>query len=348
MAKKNGQAAENSFLPYEEKKKFIDENKDAELVPFLKKTFKFIPSDFWKLAELDPKKQPDTAKLFQKRVFLNLPEPLQGGYKEAISYIQELSCILIESYVGIPDAFKKDSEPYFREAIERMKLFPHPGFKIRALEIEFRFQKNDWEPSEKHPILENPSEEYLDQMTELVRCMPEKFPWFGECWDFIFEDRLIHLGKKARRCIPAVIEILERYNEEYFNEDVTQNLAPVLYEIGCEDIPPLIHQLHERNEFYMEEFYHKWSKQAPADRWKRFEETLHSDLNSFSKADVWENLLYDSEPGFTLYYENIEKESDRNRIFSSLLEALKRTRADSAKIFVPLLREDQKIRRKKS
>ncbi|EMN47505.1 hypothetical protein LEP1GSC088_0886 [Leptospira interrogans str. L1207] len=44
---------------------------------------------------------------------------------------------------------------------------------------------------------------------------------------------------------------MERYNYE----DSTRNLATILYNIGCDDIPSLVHELHKENEFYMEEFY---------------------------------------------------------------------------------------------
>ncbi|MBW0433900.1 anaphase-promoting complex subunit 5 domain protein [Leptospira yasudae] len=323
-------ASQNSFLTYEKKKKEIEsleaDAKNREFVSVLKKTLKFGPTEFssffWKLAQKDPHSHQEFAKRFQKQVFLNPPAPLEDGYKQALPYIQDFTYILTSSYVEIPEDFKKESEAYLQEAIDRMKHSPHPGFRIRAFEIEYRLKENNWEPSERHPIEKNPPEEYLDLMTELVRCLPEKFPWFGEAWDFVFEDRLLSLGQKAKRSVPAVIEVLERYNQEHFNEDVTRNIAPVLYKIGCEDIHPLIHQLHQRNEFYMEDFYHKWSKQAPANRWKQFAETIRTDIDSFTKASVWENLLYDSEPGFFLYYENIEKESDRNRIFDFLLTAL--------------------------
>lgn len=111
---------------------------------------------------------------------------------------------------------------------------------------------------------------------------------------FIFKDRLLPLGKKAKRAVPAVIEVMERYNYE----DSTRELATILYTIGCDDIPSLVHELHKENEFYMEEFYDQWSKQAPVVRWSYFLDRFEHFPEDFARSEIWEDLLYDSEPGF--------------------------------------------------
>ncbi|PJZ43333.1 anaphase-promoting complex subunit 5 domain protein [Leptospira kmetyi] len=299
---------------------------DLDLDAFWKK-IQLFPSSyfsafFWKLAELKPDSHLQTAIDFQKEIFLNSPQPLEDSYKEALPYIQEFSYTLSDSYLGIPENQKNDLRGSFEEALNRLQELPHPGFKLRAMELRARLESDDWD-SKINPILKNATKEYLEQMIELVRCLPQEFPWFGDSWDFIFEDRLMQLGHRAIGVEPVLTEVLERYNRDHFNEDVTRNMAPVFYEIGCEDIHPLIHQLHKRNEFYMEDFYDKWAKQAPANRWKRFEETIHNAIDSLGSAQTWENLLYPSEPGYSLYYQNIEKESDRKRIFYLLLKSLK-------------------------
>lgn len=300
--------------------------KELDLDAFWKKV-QLFPSSyfsafFWKLAELNAELHLQTAIDFQKEIFKNSPRPLEDSYKEALPYIQEFAHTLVDSYQGIPENRRNELRNSFEEALNNLQKLPHPGFKLRAMEIRTRLESDDWE-SNINPILKNAPKEYLDQMIELVRCMPEEFPWFGDSWDFIFEDRLMHLGHQAIVVAPALTEVLERYNGDHFNEDVTRNMAPVFYEIGCEDIHPLIHELHKRNEFYMEDFYNKWAKQAPANRWKRFAETIKTAPDSLGSAETWENLLYDSEPGFSVYYVNIENESDRKRIFYLLLKALK-------------------------
>ncbi|MBM9579802.1 anaphase-promoting complex subunit 5 domain protein [Leptospira sp. 201903070] len=298
---------------------------ESELSVFWKKVQLYPPSYFssffWRLADLDPDLHLETANNFQKEIFLNSPQPLEDSYQDALPYIQEFSYTLIDSYLGIPKNRREELGSSFSEALLRLQELPHPGFKLRAMEIQSRLSLDDWE-SQISPILKSATEEYLKQMIGLVRCMPEKFPWFGEPWDFIFEDRLIPLGHQAKVVVPVLTDVLERYNRDYFNEDVTRNLAPVFYEIGAEDIHPLIHELHERNEFYMEEFYSKWSKQAPANRWESFAETIENSPESLSSSSVWEKFLYDSPPGFQLYYENIEKRKERDFIFRSFLQAL--------------------------
>lgn len=73
----------------------------------------------------------------------------------------------------------------------------------------------------------------------------------------------------------------------------------------------------------MEEFYDQWSKQAPAVRWAYFLDRFENFPEDFARSEIWEDLLYDSEPGFLVYYENIEKSVNRNRIFYAFLKALK-------------------------
>ncbi|PJZ57930.1 TPR end-of-group domain-containing protein [Leptospira barantonii] len=309
---------------------------DLDLGAFWKK-IQLFPSSyfsgfFWDLASLNSDPHLQTAIDFQKEIFFNSPQPLEDSYKEALPYIQEFSYTLSDSYLGIPENRKDELRGSFEEALNRLQELSHPGFKLRAMEIRTRLESGDWD-SKINPILKNATKEYLQQMIELIRCLPEEFPWFGDPWDFIFENRLMELGHQAIVTAPALTEVLERYNKDHFNEDVTRNLAPIFYEIGCEDIHPLIHKLHERNEFYMEDFYHKWAKQAPADRWKRFEETIRTSPDSLGSAQTWENLLYPSDPGFSLYYENIEKESDRKRIFYLLLKALKNEPGETLRKF---------------
>ncbi|WP_061249314.1 TPR end-of-group domain-containing protein [Leptospira alstonii] len=302
--------------------KFSDDNK------LLKEKIKdFTPQEFvcffWKLAEVNPSHL-ENAVNFQNEVFSLSPPELTDLYEEAIPNIQNFSYNLLQSYLEIPENRKEKFRPAFESALDRMKTLPHPAFKIRAMEIEARLRSNRFE--DENPLYLDPPDELIDLMIELIRCMPEEFPWFGESWDFIFEERLLPLGKKAKRAVPAVIKVMERYDYE----DATRNLAPVLYEIGCEDIPPLVHELHKENEFYMEEFYDRWAGQAPAIRWSHLSDRFQHFPEDFARSETWEDLLYDSEPGFSLYYENIEKET---RIFSFLLTALKNDPKDILRRF---------------
>ncbi|EMY75989.1 anaphase-promoting complex subunit 5 domain protein [Leptospira weilii serovar Ranarum str. ICFT] len=302
--------------------KFSDDNKSLN-----KKIKSFTPQEFvsffWKLAEKNPSHLETTLNVQNEFFLLPPPEPTDL-YEDAIPNIQNFSYNLLQSFLEIPDNRREKFRPTFENALDRMKTLPHPAFKICAMEIETRLKSNVFE--DENPLYLNPPEELIDLMIELIRCMPEEFPWFGKSWDFIFEDRLLPLGKKAKRAVPAVIEVMERYDYE----DATRNLAPVLYEIGCEDIPPLVHELHKENEFYMEEFYDRWSGQAPAIRWSHFSDRFQHFPEDFARSQTWEDLLYDSEPGFLLYYENIKKET---RIFPLLLTALKNDPKDVLKRF---------------
>lgn len=275
-------------------------------------------SFFWKLAQFNPKSHLENARSFQNKVFFRSPPPLVDSYKIAIPNINNFSYVLFDSYLSIPEEYRSEFYNSFEETLNQMKSLAHPGFKILAMEIEARFKSNQLD-SEENPIYLDPPEEFIDVIIDLIHCMPKKFPWFGEAWDFIFEDRLLSLGKKAKRAVPAVIEVMERYNYE----DSTRNLATILYNIGCDDIPSLVHELHKENEFYMEEFYDQWSKQAPAVRWAYFLDRFENFPEDFARSEIWEDLLYDSEPGFLVYYENIEKSVNRNRIFYAFLKALK-------------------------
>lgn len=324
---------------------------DSDLSAFWKK-IQFYPSSyfsnfFWKLAEFKPEVHLQMAKDFQNQVFLNSPKPLEDTYTKALPYIQEFSYTLVDSYLGIPEAYREELKISFEEALVRLERLPHPGFKLRAMEIRTRLLLGDWN-SKISPALQNATEEYINQMIGLIRCMPEEFPWFGDAWDFIFEDRLLPLGHQAKAVISVLTEVLERYNRNSFNEDVTRNLAPVFYEIGAEDIHPLIHELHKRNEFYMEEFYSKWSKQAPLNQWSRFEETIKSSPESLNESSTWNRFLYDSGPGFQLYYENIEKGKERDFIFRSFLQALKDQPFDLLQRFALFYSENKKKSAKKN
>ncbi|AOP33461.1 anaphase-promoting complex subunit 5 domain protein [Leptospira tipperaryensis] len=325
--------------------------KELDLSAFWKKV-QLYPSSyfsrfFWQLADLNPDLHLETAKDFQKEIFLNSPQPLEDLYEKALPYIQEFSYTLVDSYLGIPNKHREELRIPFENSLHRLQELPHPGFKLRAMEIRTRLTLDDWE-SKTSPILKNATEEYIKQIIGLVRCMPEKFPWFGDSWDFIFEDRLTVLGKQAKVVVPVLTDVLERYNSDHYNEDVTLNLAPVFYEIGAEDIHPLIHELHKRNEFYMEDFYAKWSKQAPANRWERFAEVAENSSDSLNSSSTWESLLYDSLPGFQLYYENIEKRNDRNSIFYAFLQALKDKPSDLLQRFALFYLESKKKSAKKN
>lgn len=273
---------------------------------------------FWKLAQLNPISHLENARNFQNKVFFRPPPPLVDSYKIAIPNINNFSCTLFESYLAIPEEYKPEFYTSFQETLDRMKSLAHPGFKIRAMEIEARFRSNQYD-SKENPMYSDPPEEFINTMIDLIHCMPEEFPWFGESWDFVFENRLMLLGKKAKRAVPAVIEVMERYDYE----DSTREFATILYTIGCDDIPSIVHELHKENEFYMEDFYDEWSKQAPAARWSYFLDRFEHFPEDFVRSEIWEDLLYDSEPGFLVYYENIEKDTNRNRIFYAFLKALK-------------------------
>ncbi|TGM57114.1 tetratricopeptide repeat protein [Leptospira adleri] len=324
---------------------------DSDLSAVWKK-IQFFPSSyfssfFWKLAEFKPEVHLQTAKDFQNKVFLNSPKPLEDTYTKALPYIQEFSYTLVDSYLGIPETYREELKPSFEEALVRLERLPHPGFKLRAMEIGTRLSSSDW-TSKISPVLQNATEEYINQMIGLIRCMPEEFPWFGDAWDFVFEDRLFPLGRQAKAAVPVLTEVLERYNRDSFNEDVTRNLAPVFYEIGAEDIHPLIHELHKRNQFYMEEFYSKWSKEAPSNRWSRFEEVIENSPESLNESSTWNRFLYDSEPGFQLYYENMENGKVKDSIFRSFLRALKDQPFDLLQRFALFYSENKKKSAKKN
>ncbi|MBM9501059.1 tetratricopeptide repeat protein [Leptospira sp. 201903071] len=323
----------------------ISVSQGLDMSVFWKKIRHYPASDysnfFWKLAELKSELHLQTAKDFQKEIFLNSPKPLGDTYENALPYILNFSCTIVDSYLGIPEIYREELKAAFEKTLDRLQELPHPGFKLRAMEIRTRLSLGDWD-SKYSPILQNATEEYINQMIGLIRCMPEEFPWFGDSWDFIFEDRLLVLGKQAKPVVPVLTDVLERYNREYFNEDVTRNLAPVFYEIGAEDIHPLIHKLHKNNEFYMEEFYSKWSKQAPENRWKRFSEVIENSPDLLNSSSTWEKLLYDSEPGFRLYYENIKKRKERDSIFAYFLLALQDTPSELVRRFALFFLESQK------
>lgn len=150
------------------------------------------------------------------------------------------------------------------------------------------------------------------------------------------------LGKKAKRAVPAVIEVMERYNYE----DSTRELAIILYTIGCDDIPSFVHELHKENEFYMEEFTITGLSRL---LWY-VGHIFWIGSNIFRKilrVLKWEDLLYDSEPGFLVYYENIEKNINRNRIFYALLKALKNDPQDVPSRFVLFYAEKLRNKAKK-
>ncbi|EMK09235.1 MULTISPECIES: TPR end-of-group domain-containing protein [Leptospira] len=300
-------------------------------------------SFFWKLAQFNPKSHLENARNFQNKVFFRLPPPLVDSYKIAIPNINDFSYVLFHSYLSIPEEYKSEFYSSFEETLNRMKSLAHPGFKIRAMEIEARFKSNQFD-SKESPIYSNPPEEFIDVIIDLIHCMPKRFPWFGEAWDFVFKDRLLPLGKKAKRAVPAVIEVMERYNYE----DSTRELATILYNIGCDDIPSLVHELHKENEFYMEEFYDQWSKQAPVVRWSYFLDRFEHFPEDFARSEIWEDLLYDSEPGFLVYYENIEKDINRNRIFYALLKALKNDPQDVPSRFALFYAEKLRNKAKKN
>ncbi|TGK31129.1 anaphase-promoting complex subunit 5 domain protein [Leptospira gomenensis] len=301
---------------------------------------------FWELAKIDETRHGETARKFQTEILSRKPFEPEDNYQKVIPYIQNFTYEFVLCFLTIPETFREEFLPLVETELVSFQNHPHPAFALRSMEIRywlrlsgrnihdnpqlvlragksFHLKKTDWETKDRHPIFTDPPEEYLNLLIDLVDCMPEEFPWFGESWDFIFQSRLVPLGKLAKRCVPAVVAALERYNRSGLNESCTLHLAPILYKIGCKDVPESVHKLHKNNRFYLEEFYDSWSQLVPRERWVEFLDRFRNFPEDFAAPQTWEHVLYDSEPGFQVYYENIEELPERNRIFYALLRSLK-------------------------
>ncbi|MDV6234652.1 anaphase-promoting complex subunit 5 domain protein [Leptospira ellisii] len=342
--------AEKTVLPAVEQEEKMQSYENPEESSAAEKTASADPQHFtrlfWDLAKLDAAEHEETARRFQTQVLSRRISEFEDDYRIGIPYIQKFTYDFVLSFLTIPETVRGEFLPLIKTALVSFRKHPHPAFAVRAMEIEcwlrtsgrntkhrpqfvirsgrqFTLEKNDWETKNRHPIFADPPEEYLDRLIDLVGCMPEEFPWFGESWDFIFQNRLLPLAVRAKRCAPAVAEVLERYNRSGFNESCTLHLAPILHAIGCEEVPESVHKLHKINRFYMKEFYDSWSRRVPAERWTEFLDRFRNFPEDFASPQTWEHVLHDSEPGFQVYYENIEELPERNRIFYALLRGLK-------------------------
>jgi hypothetical protein len=135
--------------------------------------------------------------------------------------------------------------------------------------------------------------------------------------------RLKAYGSAARAAEPALRAFLTDLCKDGYNHDSeVATVAEVLWRIGAEDVPEEVHAAHRSNEFYMESFYPKWSKAAPARRLQRLLGALRAEPAAAASPKVWEDGLYDSAPAFAMYREAIAAAPERDAWITGLVRAI--------------------------
>jgi hypothetical protein len=135
--------------------------------------------------------------------------------------------------------------------------------------------------------------------------------------------RLKALGAKARAAeAPLRALLTEMCADGYNHDNEVAPVAEILWRIGAEDVPAEVHKAHRSNQFFMEEFYPKWAKAAPARKLERLLGALRAEPASAAAPGTWEDGLYDSGPGFEMFRKAISAAPERDAWIAGLCRAL--------------------------
>ncbi|MDC7223729.1 MAG: hypothetical protein PQJ60_08320 [Spirochaetales bacterium] len=307
-----------SFLRFHRVGKEALEEKNYQLLQLLSPLF-------WRLVPLYERR----VLSLQKKIF-RLPleegkgedyyDPQSNLLKETEAHLAMLQSALTSA----PAPYREEAASLYEQRIGPFLSHEIPLLRLVSLEACGEDQSSP------------PSPSYFKALTESVSLIP-KGNVRGEAWDFL-KERLEKYGERAAGALPPLLELMEAGNRESLNEKLLAELAPLLYGLGLEEVPELVHRAHRNNPSFFTP-YLNWCQKAPLRLLKEFLHDLEEDTAAFKTAGKWEDYLHNSPLGYEMFAEALEEnEQLLNLMLSSLstgagtkLSTLLYTLADRAK-----------------
>ncbi len=226
---------------------------------------------------------------------------------------------------NVPEDAKAVLRADIEAAYAKARQHPHIAVRVRMKEIDLREQHGDevikldrWAANYQ---IEHIDDDYIEALAEVIAELPESFPGFSGCWDFIM-NRVEGLGERAKSLAPSLVELLERWCEpNRGSEQQIKRFAQVLYKIGLESPPQMVHAYCERDQYHMMDFYAGWAERLPKQKWEQFRVGFNQNPSAFANADAWKEVLIENQKAIDLFTKNIKDAEDIDAIIERLSEA---------------------------
>ncbi len=229
---------------------------------------------------------------------------------------------------GVPEDAKPALQADVEAAFAKARKHPHIAVRVRMKEIDLREKHGDevikldrWGAANYQ--IEHIDDDYIEALSEVIAVLPESFPGFGGCWDFVM-NRVEGLGERAKSLAPSLVDLLDRWcKPNRGSGQQIKKFAEVLFKIGLESPPAMIHEYCERDQYHMMDFYAGWAERLPRLKWEEFRAGFDADSSTFASAHAWMNVLIDNQKAIDLFTKNIQEAEDIDAIIARLSEAAK-------------------------
>jgi hypothetical protein len=283
---------------------------------------------FWKLFEIRNTFESLAVDYTEKIFKLSIPLlPADSG--KAIERSKFFTANLTHSFSAIPESHRARFTVQYEARMNDLRNHSSSLYKALAYESDFMNAPEDVKVTHNDgwghliTLVKNAPGEYTQAVCGLLDLMPEVFSSYNDVWYFVM-PRVQALGSTEPGLIPKLLALLDKYSSgTYFDENLIRQFADILYKAGLEDIPPAIHTLNDRNEFYME-YYKEWVLVAPKKKFASFIIHYGSEPDEFKMPDIWEKYLYNSKPGFKYYFDQMRTHAEKDKITENILTAAKK------------------------
>ncbi|HLL25642.1 MAG TPA: hypothetical protein VK427_26075 [Kofleriaceae bacterium] len=183
-----------------------------------------------------------------------------------------------------------DDEPEDDDGASKSQKEPWPGSWLAAELREL--------PRYVRALCKSPPAGYVDALRAAIRAY-EPADGYGRALDLI-EQRLLALGPRAKDAATELLEWAPRWGANGGTKFVAR-IGKVLMTLGVEEVPAFVHAVARKEPYMVEDFYPRWAAAVPTRRVNAFVEAFRANPETFERADAWEELIYDSEPGLVLF-----------------------------------------------